>query len=268
MVRRPLVRREARIEERDLPGDHSCLRPRRRPVLAVAGVDRSPQVHADGSQDFVGDSDAVVAAARSWYPDRSERLNQAPGGLADGTAADGFFPAFFGIATTTPVSSDDVRDAAKREVRATAVAKWRACFEALEDVLERHPFLSGRDEPGPKDFKHFTFLRVAHVQVLQDWLDPAEAASVDSEFPRVREWRDRMAPRTADVVCAEPICTANVNLHLVHKFFKGLAPLLPARFQQLVDSFACDESDAEPEETREAPLSPGSPTGSAIQFCL
>ena len=58
------------------------------------------------------------------------------------------------------------RDAAKREKRAKGLDGWRAVFAALEAVLDRHAFLSGREAPGRVDFKHYAFLRIAQDQVL------------------------------------------------------------------------------------------------------
>ena len=62
---------------------------------------------------------------------------------------------WFGVASTAPTCIEDHRDAEKRKAHAEAQDKWLDCLRPLEDVLAKHAYLSGRDAPGPVDFKHY-----------------------------------------------------------------------------------------------------------------
>ena len=99
-------------------------------------------------------------ACCKWYPEAAATLASAEGALTDGTAADGMMGSWFGVASTSPTCIEDHRDAEKRKAHADAKEKWRDCLRPLEDVLAKHAYLCGRDEPGRVDFKHYSFLPV------------------------------------------------------------------------------------------------------------
>ena len=113
------------------------------------------------------------------------------------------------------------------------------------------------------------FLRLAHDQVFEAWLETAFAKEIDETFPRVTEWRGRMATHMRGAVSdAEDVTCALMNLHLTSHYFTKLAPLMPKRYQALIDSFAgCDEEGDDEEEEEEASDSQN-PAGGTIQFCL
>ena len=135
------------------------------------------RVLEDGSSEFIGDSANVVDAACKWFPDAAATLASAEGALADGTAADGMMPSWFGVASTAPTCIEDHRDA-------------------------------------------------------------------------------------EDVTCAL------MNLHLTSHYFTKLAPLMPRRYQALIDSFAGgDEEDGDDDDDDEQ-ASDSPPAGGTIQFCL
>ena len=152
------------------------------------------RVLEDGSSEFIGDSANVVDAAIKWFPDAAATLASAEGALADGTAADSMMSSWFGVASTAPTCIEDHRDAEKRQAYEGAKEKWRDCLRPLEAVLAKHAYLSGRDEPGRVDFKHYSFIRTGHDQFFS-WLDADFAKEIDETFPRVTDWRARMAAR-------------------------------------------------------------------------
>ena len=83
------------------------------------------------------------------------------------------------------------------------------------------------------------FLRLAHDQVFEAWLETAFAKEIDETFPRVTDWRARMATHMRGAVSdAEDVTCALMNLHLTSHYFTKLAPLMPKRYQALIDSFA------------------------------
>ena len=227
------------------------------------------RVLEDGTSEFIGDSANVVDAACKWFPDAAAKLASADGALADGTAADGMMSSWFGVASTAPTCIEDHRDADKRKAHAEAQDKWLDCLRPLEDVLAKHAYLSGRDEPGRVDFKHYSFLRLAHDQVFEAWLETAFAKEIDETFPRVTDWRARMATHMRGAVSdAEDVTCALMNLHLTSHYFTKLAPLMPKRYQALIDSFAGgDEEDGDDDDDEEASDSQN-PAGGTIQFCL
>ena len=113
------------------------------------------------------------------------------------------------------------------------------------------------------------FLRLAHDQVFEAWLETAFAKEIDETFPRVTDWRARMATHMRGAVSdAEDVTCALMNLHLTSHYFTKLAPLMPKRYQALIDSFAGgDEEDGDDDDDEEeAADSP--PAGGTIQFCL
>ena len=197
------------------------------------------RVSEDGTSEFVGDSAAVVDAACRWYPDAAAKLASAAGGLAEGTAADGCMGAWWAVCSNAPVTDQGLPiDAEKRQAYAEAREKWKGCVRPLEDVLEKHAFLSGRDTPGRVDFKQFSFLRFAHDYVFAAWLDAEFAAELDASFPRVADWRGRMAPLVRGAVSDDTeTAVAITNLHLINRFFPQCVPLLPRRYQELVDAY-------------------------------
>ena len=193
------------------------------------------RVRDDGTSEFVGDSAAVVDAAVRWYPEAAARLASAEGALADGTAADGMMMTWFGVATTVPTCIEDHRDAEKRQAYEGAKEKWRGCLRPLEAVLAKHAYLSGRDEPGRVDFKHYSFLRFGHDQFFS-WLDADFAKELDESFPSVTDWRGRMAGHMRGAVSdADDVAEALLNLHCIDHYFQRLASLMPKRYRALID---------------------------------
>ena len=227
------------------------------------------RVLEDGSSEFIGDSANVVDAACKWYPEATATLASAEGALADGTAADGMMSSWFGVASTAPTCIEDHRDAEKRKAHAEAQDKWLDCLRPLEDVLTKHAYLSGRDAPGRVDFKHYSFLRLAHDQVFEAWLETDFAKEIDETFPRVTDWRARMAGYMNGAVSdAEDVTCALMNLHLTSHYFTKLAPLMPKRYQALIDSFAGGEEEDGDDDDDEEEASDSPPAGGTIQFCL
>ena len=84
---------------------------------------------------------------------------------------------WFGVATTVPTCIEDHRDAEKRQAYADAKEKWRGCLRPLEDVLAKHAYLSGRDEPGRVDFKHYSFLARATTNSFRGWTPTLQRTS-------------------------------------------------------------------------------------------
>ena len=228
------------------------------------------RVLEDGTSEFIGDSANVVDAVCKWYPEATATLASAEGALADGTAADGMMSSWFGVASTAPTCIEDHRDAEKRQAHTVAKEKWCDCLRPIEDVLAKHPYLSGRDAPGRVDFKHYSFLRLAHNQVFEAWLETAFAKEIDESFPRVTDWRARMAGYMNGAVSeAEDVTCALMNLHLTSHYFTKLAPLMPKRYKALIDSFAGgDEEEGDDAEDDEEEASDSPPAGGTIQFCL
>ena len=68
---------------------------------------------------------------------------------------------------------------------------------------------------------------------------------------------------------AEDVTCALMNLHLTSHYFTKLAPLMPKRYQALIDSFAGgDEEEGDDAEDDEEEASDSPPAGGTIQFCL
>lgn len=222
------------------------------------------RVKDDGTSDFIGDSAAVVDAVCRWYPDAAAKLASAEGGLAGGTAAENMMASWFGAVSMASTCIEDHRDAEKRQAYADAKETWKARVRPLEDVLEKHAFLSGRDAPGRVDFDYFSLLRVAHEQFFAAWLDAEFAKELDTLFPRVVHWRHRIEPITRGAVSDTETALAITVLHVVSGYFPKCVPLLPRRYQELVDSLA-GEPDDEDEEATDSQSPAG---GGTIQFCL
>ena len=115
------------------------------------------------------------------------------------------------------------------------------------------------------------FLRLAHDQVFEAWLETDFAKEIDETFPRVTDWRARMAGHMRGAVSpAEDVTCALMNLHLTSHYFTKLAPLMPKRYQALIDSFAGgDEEDGDDDDDDDEQASDSqNPAGGTIQFCL
>ena len=115
------------------------------------------------------------------------------------------------------------------------------------------------------------FLRLAHDQVFEAWLETEFAKEIDETFPRVTDWRARMAGYMNGAVSpAEDVTCALMNLHLTSHYFTKLAPLMPKRYQALIDSFAGgDEEDGDGDDDDDEEASDSqNPAGGTIQFCL
>ena len=91
---------------------------------------------------------------------------------------------------------------------------------------------------------HYSFLRLAHDQVFEAWLETAFAKEIDETFPRVTDWRARMVTHMRGAVSdAEDVTCALMNLHLTSHCFTKLAPLMPKRYRALVRLFAGGEEE-------------------------
>ena len=113
------------------------------------------------------------------------------------------------------------------------------------------------------------FLRLAHDQVFEAWLETAFAKEIDETFPRVTDWRARMAGYMNGAVSpAEDVTCALMNLHLTSHYFTKLAPLMPKRYQALIDSFAGGDEEEGDDDDEEEEASDSPPAGGTIQFCL
>jgi len=59
-----------------------------------------------------------------------------------------------------------------------------------------------------------------------------------------------------------------MNLHLTSHYFTKLAPLMPKRYQALIDSFAGGDEEEGDDDDDEEEASASPPAGGTIQFCL
>ena len=67
---------------------------------------------------------------------------------------------------------------------------------------------------------------------------------------------------------AEDVTCALMNLHLTSHYFTKLAPLMPKRYQALIDSFAGGEEEDGDDDDDDEEASDSPPAGGTIQFCL
>ena len=75
------------------------------------------------------------------------------------------------MATTVPTCIEDHRDAEKRQAYEGREGEVARLPQATgRRATAKHAYLSGRDEPGRVDFKHYSFIRTGHDQFFS-WLD-------------------------------------------------------------------------------------------------